>query len=560
MSVLVVTSPGAANVSVTPVLAALEASGAKVRAIDAGRAGAAAEGTVDRMIRAIVGEVFGRRMQRELRSNPPDAMVAFDPATSAALTMVRDESSRSAPVVSVIGELEPGSDWANVDADRYLVLDDEAAEILSERDVPAERILVVGPICEQAYVEAAGQGRVELRKQFGLDSKQPIVVVDMTGFGAEDASQMALQLSLSAVPATYLFDASGSREAAILLRRQVPTLDMRAKLFGATKNAARLWRCANAVVSRPRSEVLSRALVLGAKMVSYGADSLEQRSMAQAIEMRGMGAACANTLLVSSALDRVLRESSNGEPSSQAEHATVGQDGARSVADIVCVVASERRAVISERAAQSRQRTRERARAATDAAQAAAKAASVAGELEDLSGQAPINPEVEVPDAAAFARIRAELKVRLGNLEKAVFEAREMAQEWEKTSAKALEQGDSARGKSAARNADLERARMHSALAEMAALQGEITQLEQAEAAMPRSMPDNARHRPRSAPKRRHKPPRQSVDDMLEDLKRREASGATIPRKKSKKRRRQKPTQVEDELAALKKKMESKKK
>ncbi|HWN69740.1 MAG TPA: hypothetical protein VNM90_18990, partial [Haliangium sp.] len=189
----------------TPTLAALEAAGLQVRAIDVGRAGARADGALDKMLQALAGEVAERRLLRELNDNPPDVTMTFDPVTAAALSVVRDEGMHTVPVVAVIADLQPDATWAATDADRYLTVDEEAAVTLAEHGVEGDRIIPVGPLCEWAFVEAAKETRDALRQRYRIDG--PVVVVHVEGLGDEGSSQIALQLSLVAGNATYLFDA-----------------------------------------------------------------------------------------------------------------------------------------------------------------------------------------------------------------------------------------------------------------------------------------------------------------------------------------------------------------
>ncbi len=150
--VLLVTSPGASEVAVTPVLAALEAAGCRVRAIDSGRIGARHEGAVERMFHAIVGELAERRLAREIELNPPQVCVCFDPGTAAALSVARDQSRHPAPVIGIATELAPSREWGATDCDRYLTVDDEAAVALSELGVagrahPAGRPILRARLC-----------------------------------------------------------------------------------------------------------------------------------------------------------------------------------------------------------------------------------------------------------------------------------------------------------------------------------------------------------------------------------------------------------------------------
>src|SRR5215510_5009876 len=97
--ILIVTSSGAPSAAVVPVLAAIEAAGMRVRAIDVGAAGGGGGGVADRVRRALMGEGAERRLRRELEINPPDCAVVFDPHAALALTVARDQVQNPAPVI-----------------------------------------------------------------------------------------------------------------------------------------------------------------------------------------------------------------------------------------------------------------------------------------------------------------------------------------------------------------------------------------------------------------------------------------------------------------------------
>src|SRR3982750_1697865 len=121
--ILLVTSSAAPPSAVVPVLAAIEAAGMRVRAIDVGAVGAGAGGVADRMRRALMGEGAERKLRKELEMSPPDAAVVFDPHSALALTVARDQVQNPAPVIAVVGELEPAPAWAETDADRFVAID-----------------------------------------------------------------------------------------------------------------------------------------------------------------------------------------------------------------------------------------------------------------------------------------------------------------------------------------------------------------------------------------------------------------------------------------------------
>ncbi|HLL24435.1 MAG TPA: hypothetical protein VK427_20025, partial [Kofleriaceae bacterium] len=414
--VLVVTSEGAPASAVVPVLAAIEAAGMRVRAIDLGGVGGGGTGVADRVRRAILGEGAERRLRKELEISPPDAAVVFDPHSALALTVARDQSQNPAPVIAIVDDLEPGPAWAQTDADRFVAIDELAAVALADAGVEGERVLIVGAIGERAFAEAGTQDRAALRTRFKLAGK--VALVEVAGLGAEETGQLALQLSLldGGDKITFLFDAAGDVDAAAVLRRQVPTLGLRGKLFGATPDAPLLWRAADVIVARPRPHVISRVQLVGGKLVALIDDSLAGAAKAAAaLEARKRSIAAKGLLLLSSALDSAF----NGAPP------TPSADGADNIADIVAAVAADKRGVIDERRAAAHAATRDRVRAASAAASVVAATTAMPGDLEDLGGGGPsIVEDVPLPDAADLARLRAEVERRRADMTKSMMAAR----------------------------------------------------------------------------------------------------------------------------------------
>jgi hypothetical protein len=236
-------------------------------------------------------------------------------------------------------------------------------------------------------------------------------------------------------------------------------------------------------------------------------------------------------------------------------------DGADHVADIVSAVAGDKRAVIDERRLAAQAATRDRVRAASAAAQAAAAATAMPGELEDLGGSAaPSVDTSSVPDKAELERLRGEVARRVTELTKSMTGARDAATELADKAKGAAARGASDEATLLERRADAERARMHSLLAELAQLEAELKELERAIAQvgdLPRGAPAGGD----SSGGRTSAPPRATIDDELEKLKR--AGGGTprasAPKSSSGKTSRAadpEPKTVDDELAALKKKMQ----
>ncbi|MDB4952765.1 MAG: hypothetical protein JWO36_334 [Myxococcales bacterium] len=565
--VLIVTSAGAPPSAVVPVLAAIEAAGIRVRAIDLGGAGGGGGGVADRVRRALLGEGAERRLRRELEASPPDAAIVFDPHAALALTVARDQVQNPAPVIAVVGELDPAAGWAQTDADRFIAVDEVAAVALADAGVEGERILVVGAIGERAFAEAGTQDRTSLRSRFKLSGK--VALVEVAGLGAEVTGQLSLQLSLldGGDAITFLFDAAGDIEAAAVLRRQVPTLGLRAKLFGTTADAALLWRAADVIVARPRPEVISRVMLIGGRLVSIVDDHVANSGkLTTALEARRRAIPAKGLLMLASALDQAFGGS----------HVGPTDDGADHVADIVAVVAGDKRGVIDERRAAAQAATRDRVRAASVAAHAAAATTAMPGELEDLGGDsAPADRADNLPDKAELERLRAEVARRVAEMTKSMAAARDASTDLANKAKAAAARGAMDEAAQLDRRADAERAKMHAMLGELATLETELKDLERTikqVADAPR--PQNPKPRTESAgagtddrPPPRSRPT--SLDDELAQLKRNAGQpGAAKPQgakagapsssqsgQGSGKTSRREEKTVDAELEALKKKM-----
>jgi hypothetical protein len=544
--VLVVTSAGAPASAVVPVLAAIEAAGMRVRAIDVGQAGGGGGGVTDRVRRALLGEGAERKLRRELEGNPPDAAVVFDPHAALALTVARDQVQNPAPVIAIVGDLEPVAAWANTDADRFVAIDELAAVALADAGVEGERILVVGAIGERAFADAGAQERAALRTRFKLSGK--VALVEVAGLGAEATGQLALQLSLldGGDAITFLFDAAGDADAAAVLRRQVPTLGLRGKLFGATGDAALLWRAADIIVARCRPEVVARVMLVGGRLVAIIDDQIPLAAkLAAALETRKRAIPAKGLLMLASALEGAF----GGVLPSATD------DGADHVADIVSAVAGDKRAVIDERRLAAQAVTRDRVRAASAAAQAAAATTAMPGELEDLGGDTPAAAAdtSNLPDKAELERLRGEVARRVAEMSKSMAAARDAATDLADKAKGAAARGAKDEATQLERRADAERARMHSMLSELATLESELKDLERAIAQIGDI--------PRAATEAPPKPPRATIDDELDKLKR-GTPGAAPPRPSGKSGPNKAPRApagdktVDDELAALKKKMQ----
>jgi hypothetical protein len=272
-------------------------------------------------------------------------------------------------------------------------------------------------------------------------------------------------------------------------------------------------------------------------------DSERARAIASGLEERGRGRVADSPLFISGALEPLLEAAEKRTYKALA-------DGAGNVADIAFSVGRDRQAIIDEVRNRASQRTSRRVEEVFEAARAQERIHEVPGDLEDLSGgtQSEQFPEV---DSKELARLRHKLDIEKQRLEKTIADAHAGAARWQKRRDQAAAEGGGDAARHAERNADLERARMHNALAELGTVENEIKRLERAAAAPP-------------APKRPKAPASSgggtsahgtgSVDDLLRDMKKKETGKKPTTGQKARKKTPRERS-VDAELRALKSRM-----
>ncbi len=484
MKILIAGSHAAAPEVVRPVTAALRALDADVATVDLGRMGDTSS-RLGRVVKAFIGEAEATRLVRELSARRPDVALAFDSGAAAALVLARDRRVSETAVVAVVPGFAVDQAWA-VAADRFAVLDDEVAVALADLGVDGARILTVGPIVPAAIHEAAGMRRADVRAEYKMP-ELPVVLVDARDMEGEMLQQVALQLSLVSEPLYVLFDAAGSASAAGWLRRNVPTLGIKGKLFGDTPNAAKLWRTADAIVARPSTRAILAARALGAAFVGLEPRNPGEEAELGALADRGMGTG-AKALSIAAALGPFLRRR-GGERAG---------DGASGVADLVASVAAHKADVLAENAKVE--------------AEPAPEPAANAGEPEELEGfgdDVPVDPRAQ--------KIAADLDAAEARAKRELDESRNEAERWDERRAMAERRGDARLAAEAAREADRKRARMHEALEKLARLGRERAAARQAPPPRPSEDDLLASFKERV----RGRPEARSVDDELAALKQR---------------------------------------
>lgn len=312
-----------------PLLAALEVAGIAVRVLDVG-ALASGGSVADRLVGALRGEAAGRRIRRAVREHLPSVALALDPWAAMELSVARDQEQPSFPVVGVAPEMVIQSAWQTAEVDRLCVVDDEAAVLAQTLAIAGERIVVTGNIAPRRFVDAATQAKSAMKALHQLAGH--VVLVDgalLAGRAADVLTQWSL--GGSAEDWQWLFDAGANAETAAALRRAVPSIGLRGKLFGVTHDAPRFYRAADVVVTADEATV-RKARACGTRCVVVEEDG---PLLGTALWSRRSGTGAPLPLVPA-------QLASGPEP-------VLLLDGAAHVASLVAVISGERGEILAER-------------------------------------------------------------------------------------------------------------------------------------------------------------------------------------------------------------------
>lgn len=251
------------------------------------------------------------------------------------------EAAAVRPRVGLVPELEPTPTWRGA-AERYAVVDEGAAASLIAIGVPVERVAVTGWPLAAPWHEAAQVGVDEARRRFGL-GEGLVAAVDTRGLDAAALGALLVQLSLIEDVA-LLFDAPHEATVA-LLRERCPPLGLRARRFGATPEAALLWRTAEVLVGRPRPGLVAVARRFGAALLALPA--FDEDAEAAAVGARGLGRPAPSIASVAATFER-LRVPEVLAAARGAALASARPDAAVAVARLLSDVLRRREAILAE--------------------------------------------------------------------------------------------------------------------------------------------------------------------------------------------------------------------
>jgi UDP-N-acetylglucosamine:LPS N-acetylglucosamine transferase len=413
-------------------------------------------------------------VKEALADRAAKVVVALDPVTAAAVDAWRAEGLVRAPLVGVLDGLRLDPAWARTSVDRLSVADPVQAEEALELGLPAECLVPCGiPVCG-GFSSINPDDKAALRERYGLPVDRPLVLMVTHEVEHDQLTGALFQLSMVGDRATLLFDVARDDGGAELLRRRSKLYGLQARMFGKVEQAPELWAAADVVVARPHKYVEQRALALRLPMVHLLPDTEAQRETARIYADRGIGRAVGNMATLAAELETQISPATLSA-SRQIMGEISKRSAAKEVARMVAQVAAQAEQILEE---QYHRKPRHTPASAPSGAPAAAPPPEQQGPLEFIG----IDPDSEAGREWEQETLEDMAVVEL-ETNRQVSEHQQEADRWRRRAVLAAERGEPELKRAAEDLVERHVEAMHRALADLAhvaerrkELQGEARQ------------------------------------------------------------------------------------
>lgn len=226
-----------------------------------------------------------RSLVRVVERERPDAVVCTHFLPVEALSPRRGQGRMRVPLYVVITDFTAHPLWAYPHVDRYFVASETVAEELHVHGVPLDRIAVTGIPVDPRFATMIGHSVACAR--FGLDPRQPVVLVMGGGSGVGPMAELATRLASLAVRPQVLVVCGTNARMQQQVRALSAGFEGRVHALGFTHEVDALLEAADVVVSKAGGLTCSEALIKRTPLVVFRPTPGQEVRNAQFLESGG---------------------------------------------------------------------------------------------------------------------------------------------------------------------------------------------------------------------------------------------------------------------------------
>lgn len=249
-----------------------------------------------------------QRMLNLLDEIKPTVVVSTFPPAAAAMSLLKCQGLTEVPTVTVITDHTDHSYWIHPGTDQYIVGSEEVRKALKKYNLGDQQIVVTGIPVKPRFAQTFD--RSMLRQKFGIEAKQPTVLVMGGGFGIISKELTSLLWSSNYPSPVHFIVVCGRNEKLCKqlserLRRE-PTRN-KLSLYGYCDHVEELMAVSDLIVTKPGGLTTSEAITMGLPMLLHNTLPGQEQDNASYLMRNGMAVFNSDDDDMESLLSHLLR-------------------------------------------------------------------------------------------------------------------------------------------------------------------------------------------------------------------------------------------------------------
>lgn len=221
-----------------------------------------------RPFRRISNHLVTQRFTKYLRTERPNVVISTQFFASEVVAALKKKQELDTTLISVITDFGAHTFWESVDVDFFIVASEDTKRDLLLRNIPEEKIKVLGIPIEPPLKEF---NQVQLREELGLSRRLLTVLIVGGGFGVGPIKELVYSLD-------GLSDEMRNRVQLVVICSQnkklygemkgiAPKLKINSMIFGFVPDLYKMMKASDVIISKSGGLTTAEALASGLPMI-----------------------------------------------------------------------------------------------------------------------------------------------------------------------------------------------------------------------------------------------------------------------------------------------------
>lgn len=214
-------------------------------------------GPLLRRLRRLLNGLNGKKLERFFLAEQPDLIVSTHFFASEVASALKKKKKLATRLITIVTDFVIHSVWVTPQTNHYVVATSDTEEALLRRQVPRERIAILGIPVDPVFEER--EDRVTLSRKIGISPERFTVLLASGGFGIGPIEKLVRCLSRHDV-LQLLVVCGRNRSLYRRLKSQISLQDQRIVLYEFVNNIHELMSVSDCMVSKSGGLTMSEAL------------------------------------------------------------------------------------------------------------------------------------------------------------------------------------------------------------------------------------------------------------------------------------------------------------